>query len=131
MPSMRPSQCAMQQRTDGGPFLRIDLSDAVVLTEEELKAVESGDEYESISDEIYGTSRVYYSDVALSDDAPELGTDFIHVHHEVPLHTLGGPQNVDPVNDMKPLCPNCHAMVHRADPPIPVVELREQLVLNG
>lgn len=65
MPSMRPSQYAMQQRTDGGPFLRIDLSDAVVLTEEELKAVELGEEYESISDEIYGTSRVYYSDVAL------------------------------------------------------------------
>ena len=61
----------------------------------------------------------------------ELGTDFIHVHHEVPLHTLGGPQNVDPVKDMKPLCPNCHAMVHRADPPIPVMELREQLVRNG
>ncbi|NWA44110.1 DUF4263 domain-containing protein [Pseudomonas reactans] len=70
MPSMRPSQYAMQQRTDGGPFLRVDLDDAVVLTEEELKVVESGGEYESINDEIYGTSRVYYSDVALSDDAP-------------------------------------------------------------
>jgi hypothetical protein len=31
----------------------IDLSGAVVLTEEELKPVESGVEYESISDEIY------------------------------------------------------------------------------
>lgn len=70
MPSMRPSEYAMQQRTDGGPFLRIDLNDAITVTEEELKAVESEDEYESISDAIYGTSRVYYSDVALSDDAP-------------------------------------------------------------
>ncbi|WP_216818488.1 HNH endonuclease, partial [Pseudomonas coronafaciens] len=69
--------------------------------------------------------------MSFGDVYGELGTDFIHVHHEVPLHTLGGPQNVDPVNDMKPLCPNCHAMVHRADPPIPVMELREQLVLNG
>ncbi|MBA1376682.1 Shedu immune nuclease family protein [Pseudomonas brassicacearum] len=60
----------MQQRTDGGPFLRIDLSDVVMLTEEELKAVESEDGYELISDEVYGTSRVYYSDISLSDDAP-------------------------------------------------------------
>lgn len=70
MPSMRPSQYAMQQRTDGGPFLRIDLDDVVVLTEDERKIIESDDEYEAFSDEIYGTSRVYYSDVALSDDAP-------------------------------------------------------------
>mgnify|MGYP003435995959 CR=1 FL=1 len=27
MPSMRPSQYAMQQRTDGGPFLRIERDD--------------------------------------------------------------------------------------------------------
>ncbi|MFW3164861.1 HNH endonuclease [Pseudomonas syringae pv. syringae] len=66
--------------------------------------------------------------MSFGDVYGELGTGFIHVHHEVPLHTLGGPQNVDPVKDMKPLCPNCHAMVHRADPPIPVIELREQLV---
>lgn len=66
--------------------------------------------------------------MSFGDVYGELGTDFIHVHHEVPLHTLGGPQNIDPVKDMKPLCPNCHAMVHRADPPIPVMELREQLV---
>ena len=58
MPSMRPSQYAMQQRTDGGPFLRIDLDDVVVLTEDERKIIESDDEYEAFSDEIYGTSRV-------------------------------------------------------------------------
>lgn len=65
--------------------------------------------------------------MSFGDVYGELGTDFIHVHHEVPLHTLGGPQNVDQVKDMKPLCPNCHAMVHRANPPISVMELREQL----
>lgn len=66
--------------------------------------------------------------MSFEDVYGELGADFIHVHHEVPLHTLGGSQNVDAVKDMKPLCPNCHAMVHRADPPIPVKVLREQLV---
>lgn len=55
----------------------------------------------------------------------ELGTDFIHVHHEVPLHTLDGATTVDPVADMKPLCPNCHAMVHRASPPMQIYQLRQ------
>jgi hypothetical protein len=86
MPSMRPSQYAMQQRTDGGPFLRFDLEDTGVLTEEELEALDSGSEYESLSDEIYGISRVYYSDVALSDDAPgwhlilEVAQEYLTLH---------------------------------------------------
>ncbi|RZI60538.1 MAG: hypothetical protein EOP14_00805 [Pseudomonas sp.] len=57
-----------------------------------------------------------------------LGIDFIHVHHEVPLHTLGGAKTVDPVMDMKPLCPNCHAMVHRNEPPMPITQLRHLLI---
>ena len=70
MPSMRPSQYAMQQRTDGGPFLKIDLDDVVTLTEEERKIIVSDDDYEAFAEAIYGTSRVYYSDVALPDNAP-------------------------------------------------------------
>ena len=70
MPSMRPSQYAMQQRTDGGPFLRFDLEDTGALSEEELSAIESDEEYESIGEEIYGISRVYYSDVALAEHEP-------------------------------------------------------------
>jgi len=31
----------MQQRTDGGPFLRFDLEDAVTLSEEEIAEMES------------------------------------------------------------------------------------------
>lgn len=57
----------------------------------------------------------------------ELGINFIHVHHEIPLHSMGKPQLVDPVKDMKPLCPNCHTMVHRVDPPMAVAELRQRL----
>lgn len=69
MPSIRPSQYAMQQRSDGGPFIRFDLDDAGPLSQEELDPLDSGDECESVADEIYGISRVYYSDVALRDDA--------------------------------------------------------------
>lgn len=48
----------------------------------------------------------------------------IEVHHIKPLHSLDGPVHVDPIKDMVPLCPNCHAAVHRTDPPIDPCELK-------
>ena len=43
----------------------------------------------------------------------ELGEGFIHIHHRLPLHTLSSEVIIDPEMDLVPLCPNCHAMVHR------------------
>lgn len=43
----------------------------------------------------------------------ELGKDFIHVHHIVPLNTIGKEYKVDYKTDLIPVCPNCHAMLHR------------------
>ena len=42
-----------------------------------------------------------------------LGRDYIHVHHLTPLSEIGESYLVDPVNDLRPVCPNCHAMLHR------------------
>jgi len=43
----------------------------------------------------------------------ELGKEFIHVHHITPLHSIGENYKIDYVNDLIPVCPNCHAMLHR------------------
>jgi hypothetical protein len=43
----------------------------------------------------------------------ELGAGFIHVHHVVKLADIGAAYQVDPLRDLVPLCPNCHAMIHR------------------
>ena len=43
----------------------------------------------------------------------ELGRDFIHVHHIVPISTIGKEYRIDPVRDLVPVCPNCHAMLHK------------------
>ena len=45
----------------------------------------------------------------------ELGRGFMHVHHIVPLHKVADVPNyrVDPIEDLRPVCPNCHAMLHR------------------
>lgn len=38
---------------------------------------------------------------------------FIHVHHLKPLSEIGEEYQVNPVNDLRPVCPNCHAMIHQ------------------
>lgn len=37
---------------------------------------------------------------------------FIHVHHLRPLSEIGSEYVVDPVADLRPVCPNCHAVIH-------------------
>ena len=40
------------------------------------------------------------------------GKGYIHVHHIKPL-SESGETKIDPRTDLIPLCPNCHAMVHK------------------
>jgi 5-methylcytosine-specific restriction protein A len=56
-----------------------------------------------------------------------IGKDFIHVHHIVPVSEVGPSYIIDPVNDLEPVCPNCHAMLHRKTPPYLPDELRRIL----
>lgn len=57
----------------------------------------------------------------------EIGDGFIHVHHKMPLAMLGKDYRVNPVKDLVPVCPNCHAMLHRREPPYDVEQLRAML----
>jgi hypothetical protein len=54
----------------------------------------------------------------------EAGASLIHVHHLVPLAAVGRSYAVDPIRDLVPVCPNCHAIIHRADPPYRVNEVK-------
>ncbi|WP_297504817.1 HNH endonuclease [Ferrovum sp.] len=47
-----------------------------------------------------------------------LAHGYIEVHHRVPVSRMSGSYQINPVNDLIPLCANCHAAVHRVDPPI-------------
>lgn len=44
-----------------------------------------------------------------------LGEGFIHVHHLKPLHTVRENYVIDYKKDLIPVCPNCHAMIHRIE----------------
>lgn len=59
-----------------------------------------------------------------------LGIDFIHVHHTVPVSKMGPNYKVDPQKELFPVCPNCHAMLHRTDPPMPLDELKQIYLAN-
>jgi len=43
----------------------------------------------------------------------DLGEGFIHIHHQNSLGNRQEEHLVDPIKDLVPLCPNCHAMAHR------------------
>ena len=57
----------------------------------------------------------------------DLGKDYIQVHHVVPVSQLGPDYKINPSEDLIPVCPNCHAMLHRRNPPLTVEELKEIL----
>lgn len=50
----------------------------------------------------------------------EIGKGFIHVYHTIPISSIGKDYEIDPERDLVPVCPNCHAMLHRQDPPLTV-----------
>lgn len=54
-----------------------------------------------------------------------LGKGFIHVHHQETLAT--GVRQTNPIDDLVPVCPNCHAMLHRSNPPMRIEELRRRI----
>ena len=56
-----------------------------------------------------------------------IGYGYIEIHHVVPVSRMVAGYVVDPRSDLIPLCANCHAMVHRRDPPITLDDLREFL----
>jgi hypothetical protein len=61
----------------------------------------------------------------------ELGAGFIHVHHLKPLASIKEGYAVDPINDLVPVCPNCHAMLHLHTPPFSVEELGASIIASA
>jgi hypothetical protein len=61
----------------------------------------------------------------------EVGRDFIHVHHLRQLASIAGEYEVDPIADLRPVCPNCHAIIHKASPPYSIEKVREFLKNRG
>lgn len=65
-------------------------------------------------------------EMTFGDVYGDIGRDFIHVHHLDQL-AMGGERKTDPIEHLRPVCPNCHAMLHKRTPPVSIPELRKML----
>lgn len=56
-------------------------------------------------------------------------TGLIHVHHLLPVAARGTVYHLDPIRELRPVCPNCHSVIHRRTPPYSIEEVRTFLSL--
>ncbi|MBC0854832.1 HNH endonuclease [Pantoea stewartii] len=66
--------------------------------------------------------------IDLSTVYGDIAKGFIHVHHVKPLSEIKEKHSPDPINDLIPVCPNCHAMLHRKDPPFTPEEIKNMMI---
>jgi 5-methylcytosine-specific restriction protein A len=56
------------------------------------------------------------------------GIGFIEIHHLHPLYVKGEEHPVDPKEDLRPICSNCHRMIHRKKQSIMTIEALKELL---
>lgn len=71
----------------------------------------------------YGVN-CYVCDFNFSEAYGEIGAGFIHIHH-IDRVADSGVRVVDVEKDLIPICPNCHAMIHRETPPMNPEKLKQ------
>lgn len=69
-------------------------------------------------------ARCAVCDFVFADFYGELGEGYIHVHHLRNLASIGEEYEVNPLEDLRPVCPNCHAMLHRVQPAMSIEALQ-------
>lgn len=57
----------------------------------------------------------------------QVAEGFIHVHHVRPLSTIRKDHKIDPVKDLRPVCPNCHAVLHLKNPAFSIEKVKSFL----
>lgn len=69
--------------------------------------------------------------IKLADVYGAAANNFIHVHHVTPIASIKTEYELDPIRDLRPLCPNCHAVVHLRHDPYSIEELQTMLKERG
>lgn len=77
--------------------------------------------------EYYGT-KCYVCGFSFGDVYGKEAEGYIHVHHIRPLSEIDREYIVNPVEDLRPVCPNCHAVLHMSSRCRLIEEVR--LLLN-
>ena len=64
---------------------------------------------------------------SMEEEYGSIAHDLIDVHHILPASEMGPAYRVNSTTDLIPVCPNCHRVLHRSDPPMPPEQLRALL----
>ncbi len=60
----------------------------------------------------------------------DFGKNYIEVHHLRQIADIGEEYEIKPIEDLRPVCANCHRMLHKERPPPAIEELKTKLVIN-
>ncbi len=60
----------------------------------------------------------------------DFGKNYIEVHHLRQIADIGEEYEIKPIEDLRPVCANCHRMLHKERPPLAIEELKTKLVIN-
>jgi hypothetical protein len=55
----------------------------------------------------------------------------LQLHHVIPIAQVGTEYELHPIRDLRPVCPNCHAVIHRREPPFSIEEIKHMLQNHG
>ena len=66
--------------------------------------------------------------IILADIYGNKAQGYIHVHHLRQLSEINAKYQVDPIQDLRPVCPNCHAIIHMNNPPYTIDEIKDFMV---
>ena len=54
-----------------------------------------------------------------------IAKDFIHVHHLTQVAAVGKTYDIDPIKDLRPVCPNCHSIIHKHKTAFSIEEMKK------
>ncbi|MEQ1637815.1 MAG: HNH endonuclease [Methylococcales bacterium] len=56
------------------------------------------------------------------------GMQYIEVHHLKQMSDINNEYSINPIRDLRPVCANCHRMLHKTRPPLSIEELKKHLI---
>lgn len=71
--------------------------------------------------------KCFLCDFDFEEKYGKVGNSFIHVHHLVEISSIGSEYSINPIEDLRPVCPNCHSMIHRRKPAYSIDEMKSHI----
>jgi 5-methylcytosine-specific restriction endonuclease McrA len=66
--------------------------------------------------------------ILFSDIYGKAGNEVIQVHHLKPIYKSKSKHVINPINDLIPVCANCHVIIHTRKPPLSIREVKRTII---